>query len=288
MKKKMIAGIVTAAMLLMPATCYAEATASDVFSKMIEGVNNGKSLTADIELGADFAEEVSEEKIDNSLSVSIGFIKEPAALSLSADLSKLEAGIDTFEAYLSTDGASTLNLYANVMGQWMAFTADLSMLGVEDVNTLVADAKVPENEVKEEEWTVEETDSSFVVTRQVPLSEYPDAADAILQQAQSMGQVDEEMLPIIEKIVDAAVVNMQFDVNKDTYALEKIHMDLNDSDIEALNAIDEGTKIVVNDIYMDITTGFDTLDAIEVPAEALEAEPIDAMQLLAAYMMGQQ
>ena len=106
-------------------------------------------------------------------------------------------------------------------------------------------------------------------------------------QKQNIGNIDEAALPNVEKIVNAAKMNIQFAINKDTYALENIHLDLNDSDVDALNAIDEKTKVAIENIYMDIAVGTDTVDAIKVPEEALEVQPIDALQLMTAFM-GQQ
>lgn len=105
---------------------------------------------------------------------------------------------------------------------------------------------------------------------------------AILEQAAAQTDSDQAQIQTALALFEGLKVNLSCHVDTATYLPVQFHIDLNGSDISALNALiassmlDSGdasttAEVVLNDISADIGLTFGNTAAVEVPAEAIAA-----------------
>lgn len=90
---------------------------------------------------------------------------------------------------------------------------------------------------------------------------------------------DEDLATVLA-LMDGLKLNIEYYVDTATYIPVALHMDMNDSDLSILSSLaqgylgdEEGTTIdlVLNDVSVDATMSYGTVDSITVPDEAIAA-----------------
>lgn len=308
MKKRIITAALALTLCASSVSVFAESTmtAEEILAKQTEYMQNVASTSMDMTMTLDGALETS----DGTSSSSIGMVMSG---DISADLltNPMQVGMDMsmnvslmgvsqnvdMEMYMVENGTN-FDTYQKVddgtdASEWIRTQVDMSDMFEEFGVSSFAELQGKSfNDMLPEglnvDWTVEETETDYILSASLPFSNLMDIIKASLE-AEDLADDD---LMMAEAILDGFVMNMSYTIDKETYAASSVHMDFNDSDLSLLNEMisqlmsasmasedEEMTMpsfaLVLNDFSMDGTYSYDTVTEIEIPADALTADVVD-------------
>ncbi|MDO4615044.1 MAG: hypothetical protein Q4B15_05375 [Lachnospiraceae bacterium] len=324
MKKRMIALSVVIGALCIPFGVSAEdssLSATDILDKANEYQQSVTSMTMPMTMNFAGALKMSMSGMEltmdakGSADINAEMIVEPMQMkmtgSMSFDIMDQSMG-GNLESYILVDDENNLmDLYQKVdykeddtetTGEWMHDQQDLKEIleafGVSSIKEL--QSLSTEDALGEDikiEWAVAEQDNAYEVSGKLA---FADLKSLIQQSVEAQsGDMDDETKAAVELVygfMDPISVNISYVINKDTFATESIHMDLNDTDMEALNAMiapliesyygagddEEIPEMVLSleDISIDATYTYNDVAEIVVPSEASSATEIDVDELM--------
>lgn len=309
--KKVLALTLAFSMCAVPFTAGAEeaVTAESLMTAMQEYSQKAGSMTVPMTMNLDAALKMASEDAPET---SIGFtmnggfdmkeIVDPMQVAMSGSFKLAMMGESqemSMDMYMkASEDGSTIDTYARSTEDgedtgWQHTTMDmsefLSQLGVSslaDLSSMSFEDLLGSDVALD--WNVEETDDSYILSAKLAFS---DLMPLINTAMESSGQtVGEEEMAIVESLLGSFVMNMSYDLDKETKAAKTCHIDFNDSDLTALNEMisammgaseDASAQmaIALNDFSMDMTFTYDDVTEITIPEEALNAETVDVNEL---------
>lgn len=309
--KKVLALTLAFSMCAVPFTASAEeaVTAESLMAAMQEYSQNAGSMSVPMTLNLDAALKVaSADAPETSIGISMtgGFdvkeIIDPMQLAMTGSFKMALMGETqemSMDMYMKTsEDGNTIDTYARSTEDgedtgWSHATMDmsefLSQLGVsslEDLNTMSFEDLLGEDVALE--WNVEESDDAYVLSAKLAFSDLMPLIETAMEASGETAGDDE--MAMVESLLGSFVMNMSYELDKETKAAKTCHVDFNDSDLTALNEMisammgseeDSSAQMAIelNDFSMDMTFTYDDVTEITIPEEALNAETVDVNEL---------
>lgn len=324
MRKKLTAAMLAATMCLTPVSALAsDLSAEDILAKSEEfqpssttiampmnvdlsikmsmpiDAGDGTQTSMDFEIPIKMAGQYDVKTIQEPLQMSIiGDVKVSSISIMGQELmSDMEMNMQMYT--IQSEDGSRMDTYALVDdGQstpaWVHQQTDMSAvlggLGADSLASL--NGKTFEELLPDidPQYEVAESDSTYDVTMKLPFS---DLLPLIKKVAESEGSIPEDSMEMIESVLGGLIMNYVMGINKETYALDTVHMDFNGSDLSSLNDLiasvlvagsAEGmsVELTLNDFSVDGTCTYNNVTEITVPADALAAEVVDTSEIESA------
>lgn len=314
--KKILAMGLALSMCAVPFTAFAEEEvtpeslmeAMEEYSQSVTSMSMPMTMNLNTSLSV-ASEDAPETAFDILLNggFDVKYILNPMTMSMNGEFEVSAMGMNegmSMEMYMtSSEDGSTIDSYVNMIAAdeesgWQHTTMDMTELfaafgvsSMEELNSMSVEDLLGMDSLLE--WTVEETDSTYELSSQLLFSDLmPIIEDSMGLAGEELG---EEEMAIVESLLGAFTMNMSYSLDKETKAALTAHIDFNDSDLTVINQLinmfmsydsesEEGTTtettLTLNDFSMDMTYTYDDVEEIVVPEEALNAETIDANDVL--------
>lgn len=306
MRKKLLLGLVTLSAASMLCGFDSAETAESIFDKMTEASANTSGGTADLVFDLDAALNISDGETTAPLAITMGadfstaVSLDPVAMSMegSYELSALGQGqSQSMKMYTVTDENGAVKVYSYLEdagtgeGEWTVQTDDsvnLSELIADSQNVALNFSDMQEMglvfELAPEAADVNGTECYLLTT-----TINADTLNTLMQKSSELtGQElpDEAALDTVLSMLDGLNLNLSYYVDAATYLPVSIHMDMDGSDLSALNALissyiasmaseeapASSVELVINTLALDMTCDYSAAPEITVPEEALAAE----------------
>lgn len=311
-----------------------EAAADDEVTaeSLLNAANDAASMSGTMKVNLDAGIEITGEAA-SSMDISMGgdfdmqMIVDPMQLALEGTYHMSILGEEqdlglTMYAVMSED-YETLDTYVLAddgtdSAEWLHYqsTGDelRSALGIadgEDIKTALLNNDFSLSQDLELDWTLEETDAGYVVSSQLGLADIMDAAGSLVTDELEQLGVSAEAVELFAGYLDGIVVNLSYTFDKETKLPSAFHMDLNDSDLTAINDVLSGLlsaasavettdgeeteqeteteaaaatiAITLDDFSVDGSYTYDDVTEIQIPADALTA-PVESIEDLTDSM----
>lgn len=313
--KKILAMGLALSMCAVPFTAFAEEVTPESLMKAMEEYSQSvtsmsmpmtMNLNASLSVASEDAPETAFDILLNG-GFDVKYILNPMTMSMNGEFEVSAMGMNegmSMEMYMtSSEDGSTIDSYVNMIAAdeesgWQHTTMDMTELfaafgvsSMEELSSMSVEDLLGMDSLLE--WTVEETDSTYELSSQLLFSDLMPIIE------DSMGLAGEELgaeeMAIVESVLGAFTMNMSYSLDKETKAALTAHIDFNDSDLTVINQLinmfmsydsesEEGstteTTLTLNDFSIDMTYTYDDVEEIVVPEEALNAETIDANDVL--------
>ncbi len=303
MKKNMYLslGVISAAAIMAFSASAAEVTVEDVLSNYAAAGKTIASFVSDAEIKADVT--IALPDMDTTMGVTadgalnIQFAKEPLALAStgSVNLNAMGETMDVgIEMYGTTEEDGSLGMYMNTTqagesSGWIyqGISAEEVQKLIEMINSTEIDLTALPITYTLGDGTVDVNGHSCYAVLSTLTGE--DLINLVKFAAEAAGEAAEELpteeLDQIAPLLSAVVVNMEIDVDTETYYPMHMHIDLEDSDWTTLAAVfaqfadltnEDGSLMTVNldvsALYLDYTYDYDAAVEVTVPEEAIAAK----------------
>lgn len=314
--KKILAMGLALSMCAVPFTAFAEEEvtpeslmeAMEEYSQSVTSMSMPMTMNLNASLSV-ASEDAPETAFDILLNggFDVKYILNPMTMSMDGEFEVSAMGMDegmSMEMYMtSSEDGSTIDSYVNMIAAdeesgWQHTTMDMTELfaafgvsSMEELSSMSVEDLLGMDSLLE--WTVEETDTTYELSAQLLFSDLmPIIEDSMGLAGEELG---EEEMAIVESVLGAFTMNMSYSLDKETKAALSAHIDFNDSDLTVINQLismfmsydsesEEGstteTTLTLNDFSIDMTYTYDDVEEIVVPEEALNAETIDANDVL--------
>lgn len=314
--KKILAMGLALSMCAVPFTAFAEEEvtpeslmkAMEEYSQSVTSMSMPMTMNLNASLSV-ASEDAPETAFDILLNggFDVKYILNPMTMSMNGEFEVSAMGMDegmSMEMYMtSSEDGSTIDSYVNMIAAdeesgWQHTTMDMTELfaafgvsSMEELSSMSVEDLLGMDSLLE--WTVEETDTTYELSAQLLFSDLmPIIEDSMGLAGEELG---EEEMAIVESVLGAFTMNMSYSLDKETKAALTAHIDFNDSDLTVINQLismfmsydsesEEGstteTTLTLNDFSIDMTYTYDDVEEIVVPEEALNAETIDANDVL--------
>lgn len=300
MKKKLSAVLMTLGAVSMLCGFDSAETADSIMQKQQEAVTAVSSTDADISVNADVAinfagaalTATANGKIDAEVLMAEPAMKLEGSIDVLSPLLGQENTYD-FKMYLKTNESGTPDVYVYYgdMVSGDSFWDHETGNGI-DMNGLLDTASTVDMN------TLSALGISFTLTPEAvdvdgtecyELSTVIDSEtfSTVLDKASSLTGQDlsaDESVALAMELLTGLKINMAYYIDTESYLPVKMHMDMNDSDLTAIEMLasaymtsmmgdeEELTlDIILNDLSMDVATAYNTVTEIVVPDEALYA-----------------
>lgn len=275
-------------------------TADSILEKMQTASSSAEGATMDMDFNMNVGINIGDDTTTSTLNIAasggfdIAMNMDPVAMSMDGSMSLSAMG---------TNEDVTMKLYG-------VTTDD----GQFDTYVYTEDSASGESGWEHESAVIGNMAELMAESSQVDMSEYglnfelaPEAADAdgtecylltaVMDSAsfQTMLEKSAELtgedlssdddVAMVLSMLDGVKINLEYYVDAATYLPVKFHMDLNDSDLSAINQyaamamgeMEEGTSVTIdlNDVSFDATMAYGAANDITVPEEALAAAEAD-------------
>ncbi len=313
MKKQFLMGLAVAAAASMLCGFDSAETIDSLGEKMSAAEADLQSMSMTMDINIDAALNMSDGTNTSNMpvtaagSLGIDYTLDPIAMKMdgSIDVAALSEGQTTpVESYMVTDEDGTMTMYVKdpVSGSWAA-QSDPGGINIKSLMDTASGQSVSFSELAEWGLNFELAPEAADVngTECYMLSCAIDSAtlDTIMQKTSEMTGQDltaDENVSLVLSMLDGIVLNMEYYVDASTYLPVKMHLDLNDSDLSAINtligqlmgsalgenAASTTVELVLNDTSFDVTIGYNTVDEIVIPDEVLAAPNADTVATPAA------
>lgn len=309
MKRKLLTLTLVLSMCSVPVYADDAATVESVLQGMQEYSASAASEAVTMNMNLDAALKIaSEEAPETSIPVvmtgnfDMKAIQDPMKMAMNGALKMAAMGQSedmSMEMYMtmSEDGKADTYVNATAEGEesgWQHSSVDmnemLSAFGASSMEEL--SYKSFEDLLGVDlDWTLTEADDAYTLETTFAFSDMMPVIEASMKAAGEAA--DEEEMAMAEEILGAFKMNMSYVLDKDTYATRSCHIDFNDSDMAVINDMiaesmgsafgseDDSTEIsfVLNDFSINMEFSSETVESIEIPEEALNAETIDVNEL---------
>lgn len=300
MKKKLSVILITLGAASMLCGFDSAETAESILQKQQEAVENVSSTDAHAAINADIAIDFAGASLKATANGGIDvevLMEEPAM--------KLEGSIDVLSPLLAQENTYDFKVYMKPKDS-----------GASDVYVYYANAVTGESnwdhdsdetiEVSQLMNTAATVDMTKLSKLGIEFTLAPEAADvdgtecyelsAVIDSAAFSAVLDEiseltgedlsedESVSMAMEILEGLKINLAYYIDTETFLPIKMHLDLNDSDLSAIEELvtgymttamgseeDLSITILLNDVSVDVETAYDTVTEIEVPDEALAA-----------------
>ncbi|MCD8396174.1 MAG: hypothetical protein LUD12_03125 [Lachnospiraceae bacterium] len=309
MKNKWLIGLLALGSVSMLCGFDSAETAESVLTKVQENAAAVESTTSSLDMNCDVTINVSDDTTSSSIGIYVGAdydiqaTTDPLAAAMTGTMTistfgegetidmqmYMVSGDDTMEVYVYTEDSASDEEGA---GTWEYSSASMEDSDIQSLMELTDSLDYS----KMTEWGIDFTLASeaadyegtecYLLTTTMDTS----TVTTILEKAEELAaEIGEDASEITEdadldaalELLDGLIVNIEYYVDTTTYLPVAMHIDLNDSDMTALNdylaeslAAEGDTSIVtliINDLSMDYTMSYDDVEEITVPQEALDA-----------------
>ncbi|MCD8347012.1 MAG: hypothetical protein LUD16_03465 [Lachnospiraceae bacterium] len=313
MKNKWIVGLLALGSVSMLCGFDSAETAESILTQVQENTASVESMTSAFDLNCDIAINISDETTTSSIGISVGAdydiqaTLDPLATALTGTMTISTFGngetIDMQMYMISSDDTVDTYVYTedSASDEEGAGTWEYSSVSAEDYDIQsLMELSESLDYSQMSEWGIDFTLASeaadyegtecYLLTTVMDVS----TVSTILEKAEELaaesgadvsdltGDAD---LDAVLELLDGLQVKIEYYVDTATYLPVAMHIDLNDSDLTALNnylaayladylASEEDSstiEIILNDLSMDYTMSYDNAEEITVPQEALDA-----------------
>lgn len=314
MKRKLLALTLALSMCSFPVYAEDAATVESVLQGMQEYSAGVNSTAATMTMNMDAALKISsDEAPETSIPVTLSgdfdmkFLQDPMQIAATTSLKIAAMGQSedmNMEMYMTvSEDGSSMDSYAKVIAEgedsgWQHSAVDmeemLNALNISSIDELKSMQTDKLNGILPIDYTLTEADDAYHLEGILSFSDMMPFIEASMS-AQGLDMADEEMA-LVESMLGGFKMDMNYVIDKETYAAKTCHVDFNDSDLSVFNSMlsqmvgglfssEDGSSsanvsFVLNDLSMDMDFAYDTVDSIEIPEEALSAELIDINELV--------
>lgn len=313
MKKKVLMSLAVVAAASMLCGFDSAETLDSLGEKMAAAEVDMKSMSMGMDINLDAALNISDGTnttdmpITASGSLQMDYTLDPIAMKMdgSIDVAALSEGQTTpIESYMVTadDGTMTMYMKDPTTGSWQA-QSDSTGINMKELMDAASGQSASFAEMAE--WGInfelapEAADVNGTECYLLSCKFDSAALNTILQKSSEMTGQDltaDENVSMVLSMLDGIVMNIEYYVDASTYLPAKVHVDLNGSDLSALNAfIGQAMGSVMgesaasttfdlglNDFSLDMTLAYNTVDEIVIPDEVLAAPTADTVATPAA------
>ncbi|MCC8102510.1 MAG: hypothetical protein LIP11_09740 [Clostridiales bacterium] len=309
MKNKWIIGLLALGSVSMLCGFDSAETAESILTKVKENTASIESMTSSFDLNCDISINVSDETTTSSIGIFVGAdydilaTLDPLATAMTGTITLSTFGegesIDMQMYMISSDDIIDTYVYTedSASDEEGEGTWEYSSISTEeyDLQPLI-DLSESVDYNKMVTWGIDFTLASeaadYEGTECYLLTAVMDTStiSTLLERtenwvaensAESSELLEDEDINELLDLLDGLQVKVEYYVDTATYLPVAMHIDLNDSDLNALNdymaeyAISEEDtstiEIIINDLSMDYTMSYDDVEEITVPQEALDA-----------------
>lgn len=325
--KKLVVFLTAASMCLAPASAFAaDITPEELMQKnnevSEENTSTSMTMPMDFDLGLKMSIPIDagdgtttnmdfEMPIKLNGNCDVAMIREPLQMSIKGDfkvesISMMDQVVMpesnmTMEMYMiASEDGTKVDTYTMVddgesTPEWIHQVTDISevasMFDVQDLAEL--DSKTFEELLPDVDFHYElaETDTGYDLGMKIAYADLmPIIQKAIEAESDQLPEGYEEIMDTISGVLGGLTMNYVMGINKDTYQLETIHMDMNDSDLSGLNQVissilassgqNVAVELTANNFSVDATCSYNDVSEITVPADALATEAVDISSML--------
>lgn len=309
MKRKLVTLTLVLSMCSVPVYADDAATVESVLQGMQEYSANTASEAATMNMNLDAALKIaSEEAPETSIPIvmtgnfDMKVIQDPMQIAMTGAFKMTAMGQAedmSMDMYMTMSEDGKADTYVNAVAEGEESGWQHSSVDMEEMLSAFGASSMEELSSKSFEdllgvdldWTLTEADDAYTLETTFAYSDMMPVIEASMQAA---GEVaDEEEMAMAEEILSAFKMNMSYVIDKDTYATRSCHIDFNDSDLTAINdmiaeamgsALDSEENsaeisFALNDFSIDMEFSYETVESIEIPEEALNAETVDVNEL---------
>lgn len=321
MKKKLLAGVIALGAISMLCGFDSAETVESISDKMNEaiaacdGFSTTLAINVDGEVALDDGSSTSSIGLVASADFEADYILNPpmsAKVSGTVSYSVLGTGDEMeLDTYIVPDEAGNMMTYSHVVDktsgddEWTATSmgmdvASLGELATKNVNFTELEPYGISFAVAPDAYDVDGTECYLLSTTMDV-----NTINSVMNVASEMlGQdlAGSEDVATVLALVDGLKLDLEYYIDVETYLPVYIHMDMNDSDLTAINALinsllgsagsDEApattASLVINDLSFDMVPSYGAAPEIVLPEEALNAEVIslDEVTEAAGSMIG--
>lgn len=315
MRKKLLLGLVTLSAASMLCGFDSAETAESLWDKMETASADASGLTADMVFDLDAALNISDGETTVPIDLKLGAdfsmdcLMDPFAMSMEGgyELSSVLLGgqSQSMQAYSVADENGGLKTYTYVEdagtgeGQWVVQSDDSI-----NITELIADsqnAAISYSDMQEMGLVFElAPEAADVNGTECYLLSTTITADTLQTMLQKVSELTGQELPdaasldSVLSMLEGLNLNLAYYVDTATYLPVSIHMDLDGSDLTALNTLINAlvasaaseeapastAELVINQFAIDMTCDYSAVPEITVPEEALAAEESGEAQSL--------
>ena len=270
MRKKLV-WLLVGSMVLSTALlggCEKKVTAQNLIEDMNAKLESVKSYEAlmDIEMSMNVEAEGIGMDIDVNISGDIETVMDPATthVDMEMDMSLLGLSMD-MDVYSQIEGEQMIT-YTGMAGEWMKTTQELT--AETDISKITVNVGDPANLKLAEQTEILDGGEAYVLTGTISGDELQSVLASAESMVESMGEVD--------------FVNMQADMTlwiyKDTGYPASMEVVMSG---DGLSTETDGVTVSITKLSMIMEyEGFDTIDSIEIPEEALAAQEADVIGII--------
>ncbi|MCD7832768.1 MAG: hypothetical protein LUH00_02090 [Lachnospiraceae bacterium] len=309
MKNKWIIGLLALGSVSMLCGFDSAQTAESVLAQVKENSAAVESMSSEFNLNCDISINVSDDTTSSSIGIFVGADYEiqatldPLATALTGTMTistfgegetidmemYMISGDDTVDTYIYTEDSTSDEEGEGTWDYASVSTEDYDLQPLIDLSESVDYSKLVNWGI---DFTLASEAADYDGTECYLLTAVMDSSTVtrILEKAEELAaETGEDISDLTEdadldsalELLDGMQVKVEYYIDTTTYLPVAMHVDLNDSDLAAMNDYleeylasegDSSTiEIIINDLSMDYTMSYDDVDEITVPQEALDA-----------------
>ncbi len=302
MKKNLLIGILVIGVSVLLCGFDSSESAESVLEQSGEAALESSDISVDLDLNCDIAFEIGDGTITSEIDLLLG-----ADLAIDLILDPLAVRIDgSYQiSALGSDSLGRIALYAvPVEGEDMTvyiYTGeeedDFSGNWYYSTDTAQEAADLFSAETSDSGTGL--SDLGFVLAPEA--AEYHDTECYLLSTSLGTSMLEELTgedgdAAFVISLLDGICLKIDYYIDTETYLPAGFHLDLNDSDLTSLNSFlqsllsqfdsedaETSAALLLNDVSLDLTFSYGTVDSITVPQEALDAVASGQAELLDDY-----
>ncbi|MCD7737164.1 MAG: hypothetical protein LUI07_09430 [Lachnospiraceae bacterium] len=305
MKKRLVLGLLTLSAASLLCGFDSAETAESVLEKANEASSSIDSTSSNVDMNCDITINIGDGTTTSSIAIlataglDIQAITDPFATAVNGTFSLSTFGLNrslAMEMYLVTNDEDGLDAYVytedssaeeDTEGSWVySSDADIDIQALIDASDTIDYGELSEwgldFELASESAEYDGIECYLLTTVLDSFS-----LNTVLEKAEELTGEDlteDEEIDSVLEMLDGLEIAVEYYIDTDSYLPTAMHIDLNNSDLSALNDLvtlmlglsdsDASSMIVeliFNDVSMDYTFSYNDVDEITVPEEALEA-----------------